>query len=611
MNLEKLSQKLTAIDRSFALALPASDKCRVVFAHVPEYRLSGFCTDFRQKIFPEEVFLLADESPAGDGRLGLVMTSRSVAAMAGGLPQTILDLSKVKSVEAKGQKLMINGNVFQDFLKTGPDAVSALSWYVSQVASLLTSMKKGAAPYLFVPPPRRLWQADSKFEARSKLGLRLDGLNRISVTPDIDRQMFESAREAYACSVRELDVIFLVDNTEMDGWAEYGLLATLDKVFARDKGKKPVSALLGPGPRSFKAAGKTILMDGNPLAELDRLAEPDVAAAADALVYLAARYGPEPPQTPARQGPEHPRPLARHDPELLQPPARHSPEPPRLKGRHGPEPPRPPATIPEVRTSSPAPAPVRPAGSEPASAAPSASTLPESPFSEPARKLDAMLHGMDRVCVRPALDMGKLGQALVSFASDARASDVIFQVNDSASPGGSAVLVVTGDAIFAMPEIDIPGHAPFTPDCPQVTVEGDRLVMGNMPVGRLAAFSDQERRLVAVAASLVSATAASATRQAASTAGNQAGVSDTDGPVRPLSARIPPRAPGTGTDGPETQSRSRPFWEDIPSSIPTVPPATAPGTSPAARGVSLEKLPVPDAGRDAVPGIPGRRDKGD
>ncbi|MDR1037113.1 MAG: hypothetical protein LBT40_11245 [Deltaproteobacteria bacterium] len=137
---------------------------------------------------------------------------------------------------------------------------------------------------------------------------------------------------------------------------------------------------------------------------------------------------------------------------------------------------------------------------------PHAPPLTAATFDDTALRLGAVLYGLDRVRIYPDLDMGKLGAALVSFASAVRAADVIFQVHDSQSPGGSAVMVVTGEGVFALPSRAIGGYAPFPAGSPQVAVADDLIFMGGVPVARLEGMADRERRLIALAVNFVAVT---------------------------------------------------------------------------------------------------------
>ncbi|MDR1038153.1 MAG: hypothetical protein LBT40_16785 [Deltaproteobacteria bacterium] len=124
-------------------------------------------------------------------------------------------------------------------------------------------------------------------------------------------------------------------------------------------------------------------------------------------------------------------------------------------------------------------------------------------IAETAGKLSGMLAGVNRSHVFPDVNPAKLWTALIGFAADARASDVIFYVDDSDSADGKIVMVVTKYSVYSSEQGDVRDSIQSEFFWHQISIVGDHLVIGGVPVACFHGFSDSERRAIAGAVTYV------------------------------------------------------------------------------------------------------------
>jgi hypothetical protein len=649
---------------------------------IPPKKLKGAVESFASGVLEKDVLFVLDDTVFGGAGVGLLATRDRVYAKELRLDPVSAWLGPPPaSILAYGKKIGVDGKQLADLsisAETAAKVVAALDYLAGLTGPRLPKPARASSPVPGSMPgsqPFSQYAGPGISEILSVLSSKLVNLSSVFLTPSIPPEKLHKAIKSYASNVMGRDVLILVDTT-LFGSAADGMLITRNMVYAKDLWGPPVSVSLGPPAPPFTADENKIRINGVQLANFSRLTETATAAVANALRYLAdLREAPQTPATssrpaapapaPAPKAGSRPSPMPPSRPgsetspgnaKAAAPHCRPVPETSPGQAKAGAPPCRPvpetspghaKAAAPTGRPFGQTEPPIPPARPEPAShpvrteppVPPSplsgslACRIPESPAqaaapsTEAAIRVKTILHGVGNVSVCPELDMGKLGTALVGFASAARAADVIFQVHDTSSPGGSAVMVVTGDAVHARPEGDVGGSVRLSPENPPVMVSGEHLLMGGTPFARLDGMSDRERQAVALAVSFVAITCASGTPSPGTAPScwssrtlplSPPPLSAPAGPPQALdvpppsshapASQAPDSATGSGTAADRTPPASRPFWEDIPASIPVSPTRKVAETG----RVSLEKPPLTDAdrARDAS-GFAARKLKGD
>ncbi|MDR1037111.1 MAG: hypothetical protein LBT40_11235 [Deltaproteobacteria bacterium] len=622
---------------------------------IPPMKLKSAMESYAKGVREIDVLFQIDDTVFGGAGDGLMATREKVYSKGFLSDPVSARLGPPPAyIQAFGKRIMVDGKPLADLTmsaETAAKVVAALQ-YLSGLTGprlpqpdLAPSTAPGSMPG---NQPSSQSAGPEMSEILSVLSSKLENLSSVFLKPSIPSEKLSTAIKSYAPNVQESDVLMLADTT-LFGSAGDGMLATLDMVYAKDLWAPTVSAPLGPPIPSFTIDGNKIRINGVHIVDFAGMTQTAAAAVVNALRYLAGLRGAlQPPASssltaahapdtgplltsrPAPMPPKRPdseTSLGKAEPAAppYRPLGQAKPAAPPCRPPHQTEPAASPCqpfgqTVPAISPAL-AESAMPPVNSEPA-VPPSvpfgslASRIPEihaqaaAPFAETAVRLGAMLHGVGNVSAWPDLDMGKLGAALVGFASAARAADVIFQVHDSASPGGSAVMVVTGDAVYARPAGGVGGTVTLSPENPPVMVSGEYLVMGGTPFARLEGMSDRERQAVALSVSFVAMTSSPAAPSPGTAATAEASrprpLSDQAGPVGTSPESYAPSAsaqasrgqsqdspPDHGTTAGGTPPASRPFWEDIPSSIPVSPARNVAESGP----VSLEKDTLTDADR--------------